>query len=52
MPSSRHGKSYEIGFADGHMENIKMLAPARDWLGSAGPDPDWVKLKGWTTVQK
>ncbi len=53
MPSSRHGKSYELGFADGHMDNIKMLAPAADWFGSAsGPDPDWVKLKNWTTIQK
>jgi prepilin-type N-terminal cleavage/methylation domain-containing protein len=52
-PSSRHGKSYELGFADGHMENIKMLAAAADWFDSAsGPDPDWVKLKSWTTVQK
>jgi prepilin-type N-terminal cleavage/methylation domain-containing protein len=53
MPSSRHGKSYELGFADGHMENIKMLAPAADWMSyNSGPDPDWVKLKSWTTVQK
>ena len=52
-PSSRHGKSYELGFADGHMENIKLLAPAADWMNNdSGPDPDWMKLKGWTTVQK
>jgi len=53
MPSSRHGKSYELGFADGHMENIKMLAPAADWMRyDSWPDPDWVKLKNWTTVPK
>ena len=53
MPSSRHGKSYELGFADGHMEMVKLTAPASTWNSSAsGPNPDWVKLKGWTTVQK
>jgi type II secretory pathway pseudopilin PulG len=52
MPSSRHGQSYEISFADGHMENVKMLHPASDWMGSAVPDPDWVKLKNWTTVAR
>jgi len=52
MPSTRHGQSYEISFADGHMENIKMLAPASAWTGSAGPDPDWVRLKSWTTVPR
>ena len=53
MPSNRHGKSYELGFADGHMDNVKMTAPAADWMRqSSAPDPDWVKLKSWTTVQK
>jgi prepilin-type N-terminal cleavage/methylation domain-containing protein len=53
MPSNRHGKSYELGFSDGHMENVKMLAPASEW-NNASPDPDsdWVKLKSWTTVKK
>ncbi len=51
MPSSRHGKSYELGFADGHMDNIKLLASLSDWM-SDDPDPDWVKLKTWTTVRK
>ena len=53
MPSNRHGHSYEISFADGHMENIRLLAPLSDWDdNSPEPDPDWVKLKSWTTVQK
>ncbi|MEY4917638.1 MAG: PilD-dependent protein PddA [Verrucomicrobiota bacterium] len=53
MPSGRHGQSYEIGFADGHMDNIRKLASASDWMSySATPDPDWVKLKSWTTVKK
>ena len=53
MPSSRHGKSYELGFADGHMENIKLSVSLDNWTdSSSGPDPDWVRLKGWTTVLK
>ena len=53
MPSSRHGKSYELGFADGHMDNIKLQASLADWMDDAnGPDPDWVKLKSWTTIKK
>jgi prepilin-type N-terminal cleavage/methylation domain-containing protein len=52
-PSDRHGKSYEIGFADGHMENIKMQSSPSAWENDDnGPDPDWVKLKAWTTIQK
>ena len=52
MPSTRHGQSYGISFADGHMENVKMLYPASDWMGSAVPDPDWVRIKSWTTVPR
>ncbi|MGO8765302.1 MAG: prepilin-type N-terminal cleavage/methylation domain-containing protein [Limisphaerales bacterium] len=53
MPSNRHGQSYEITFADGHAESIPLLAPLSDWQDNLpGPDPDWVKLKDWTTVQK
>jgi prepilin-type N-terminal cleavage/methylation domain-containing protein len=51
-PSNRHGHSYEIGFADGHMENVKMLAPASSWNAGIAPDPDWEKLKSETTVKK
>ncbi|HEX9047533.1 MAG TPA: prepilin-type N-terminal cleavage/methylation domain-containing protein [Verrucomicrobiae bacterium] len=50
MPSTRHGKAYELTFADGHSEAIKLTAPMSDWEN--GNDPDWVKLKGWTTVKK
>jgi prepilin-type N-terminal cleavage/methylation domain-containing protein len=53
MPSSRHGKSYEIGFADGHMDNIKLTTSLDEWTGaSPDPDPDWVKLKSWSTIPK
>ena len=53
MPSSRHGRSYELGFADGHMDNIRLLAPLSHWFNyTLPPDPDWVKLKEWTTVKK
>jgi hypothetical protein len=49
-PSNRHGKSYEIGFADGHMENVKLTKSLTGWAD--GVDPDWVKLKDWTTVKR
>ena len=51
LPSSRHGQAYELTFADGHAETIRMLASPEAWLGSDN-DPDWVKLKEWTTVKK
>jgi hypothetical protein len=53
LPSMRHGSTYQIGFSDGHMESIKWLAPGSAWcLSSPEPDPDWVRLKGMTTVKK
>ena len=52
LPSTRHGGVYELTFADGHIDNIKLTAPAGEWMSSSWPDPDWVKLKEWTTVQK
>jgi hypothetical protein len=53
MPSGRHGTAYEISFADGHMEIIKLVKSLSVWAdNTAGPDPDWVKLKSWTTVEK
>ena len=53
MPSSRHGKSFELGFADGHMENIKLQASLANWENDDnGPDPDWAQLKARTTIQK
>jgi len=52
-PASRHGKSFELGFADGHMEHIKLQNSLADWNNDDnGPDPDWVRLKGWTTFKK
>jgi prepilin-type N-terminal cleavage/methylation domain-containing protein/prepilin-type processing-associated H-X9-DG protein len=53
MPANRHGKSYDIGFADGHMEGVKLAQTLADWaVDNNGPDADWVRLKGWTTVTK
>ena len=53
LPSTRHGGAYELDFADGHAESIKWLASASDWNSSnSGPDPDWEKMKGMTTVKK
>ena len=51
LPSTRHGQAYGLTFADGHAENIRMLAPGSDWLGSSS-DPDWLKLKELTTFHK
>jgi len=51
LPSTRHGRAYALNFADGHAETIRMLAPGSDWLGSS-TDPDWLKLKEFTTVPK
>jgi prepilin-type N-terminal cleavage/methylation domain-containing protein len=51
LPSSRHGDAYKLNFADGHAETIRMLAPPSAWLGSS-TDPDWIKLKGFTTLRK
>jgi prepilin-type N-terminal cleavage/methylation domain-containing protein len=52
LPSTKHGGTFEMGFADGHMESIKWETTSDDWVGASPPDPDWVKLKGWTTVKK
>lgn len=51
-PSNRHGSAYELGFADGHFDNVKLVASLAGWKDDAAPDPDWLKLKSWTTVQK
>jgi prepilin-type N-terminal cleavage/methylation domain-containing protein len=52
MPAKRHGDTYELGFADGHMEGVKLARTLADWTAyDNGPDPDWVRLKGWTTVR-
>jgi prepilin-type N-terminal cleavage/methylation domain-containing protein len=51
LPSSRHGSAYEINFADGHAETIRMLDPPSAWLGSDN-DRDWINLKKLTTVRK
>ena len=37
MPSNRHGNSYELGFADGHMDNIKLAVSLSNWTD----DSDW-----------
>lgn len=53
LPSTRHGATYGLNFADGHVESIKWQAASSDWeVNDPQPDPDWVKLKTVTTVQK
>jgi hypothetical protein len=51
LPSSRHGSAYELNFADGHAETVRMLEPPSAWLGSDS-DQDWINLKKFTTVKK
>jgi hypothetical protein len=51
LPATRHGSTYEIGFADGHMDSIKWLASPSQW-NSGTPDPDWVNLKSLSTVTR
>ncbi|HEX5399298.1 MAG TPA: prepilin-type N-terminal cleavage/methylation domain-containing protein [Verrucomicrobiae bacterium] len=52
-PTDRHGKTYELSFADGHLENVLLLAPLSDWTSVSGdPNQDWVQLKSWTTVKQ
>ncbi|MDB6027654.1 MAG: hypothetical protein JWM68_3877, partial [Verrucomicrobiales bacterium] len=53
LPSNRHGNAYELTFADGHSETVKMLADPSDWSAFKPiPDPDWIKLKAVTTQPK
>lgn len=52
-PANRHGTAYEVAFADGHMDNIKLDEPLSDWESYyLAPDADWVRLKSMTTVRK
>jgi len=51
LPTNRHGSSYNLGFADGHFEAIKMLAPRTEWR-YGGPSRDWVRLKTMATVRR
>lgn len=54
MPTARHGKSYDLTFADGHVENIRWQESSSDWSGngSSGADIDWTNLQGMTTFPK
>jgi hypothetical protein len=51
-PTTRHGLNYEISFADGHSAAIRLTAPVDEWFGTSVVDPDWVKLKGMSTIHK
>jgi prepilin-type processing-associated H-X9-DG protein len=52
MPTGRHGQSYALAFADGHLEIVKRTAPVSAWVSATVPDPDWLQLKRWSTVPK
>ena len=51
LPTNRHGSSYNLGFADGHFEAVKMVASRTEWR-YGGPSTDWVRLKSMTTVRR
>jgi prepilin-type N-terminal cleavage/methylation domain-containing protein len=53
LPTTRHGPSYDLEFADGHIENIRWKMPSADWDGQGSElDSDWVNLKSMTTFPK
>ena len=51
-PTTRHGNAYEITYTDGHVATIRLTVPIDGWFNSPTADPDWVKLKEWTTLHK
>ena len=51
LPTNRHGSSYNLGFADGHFEAIKMFASRTEWR-YGGRSADWMRLKEMTTFRK
>jgi hypothetical protein len=36
MPATRHGPSYELEFADNHVENLRWQMPSAYWEGGGG----------------
>ncbi len=53
-PASRHGGSYALSFADGHVETWKLAdARTKNWktlpIPNRPPNPDWQKLRDATT---
>jgi len=53
-PATRHGDSYAISFADGHVEIWRLQdARTRDWqrlpISNNPPNPDWQRLQAATT---
>jgi prepilin-type N-terminal cleavage/methylation domain-containing protein/prepilin-type processing-associated H-X9-DG protein len=51
LPATRHGKVYQLAFADGHAQSIKWMDSPSDWA-VGDPEPDWENLKTMTTVKK
>jgi len=49
LPTTRHGPTYDLEFADGHIENERWQAPSTDWANWSPADADWVSLKSMTT---
>lgn len=56
FPANRHGRGYDLNFADGHIEHYQLLDPQSQRLGTDGamirPDnSDWVRIKQVTTIR-
>ncbi len=50
MPAYRHNGGYEVNFADGHVESIRLKDPGTRWGAQISPqNSDWLRLKQMTT---
>jgi prepilin-type N-terminal cleavage/methylation domain-containing protein/prepilin-type processing-associated H-X9-DG protein len=52
FPGTRHGRGYNLSFADGHAEHYRMTDPSTRYpaLGVGPQNSDWIKLKQVTTI--
>lgn len=52
-PALRHGKAYNLSFADGHIETY-LLKDQESWSSTnlvSSTNQDWIKLKSATTTK-
>jgi prepilin-type N-terminal cleavage/methylation domain-containing protein/prepilin-type processing-associated H-X9-DG protein len=51
LPATRHKTTYNLGFADGHVQGFRWLDTPADWVGS-DPEPDVQNLQSLATIPK